>query len=80
MVGEEGERNQKEEGRKAVAVWGAQKKESNRKRTKDGTKGKEDTATHSNIHVLENPVDRRAWQATIHGVAKSGTRLSIKEK
>ena len=26
---------------------------------------------------LENPMDRRAWQATVHGVAKSGTRLSV---
>ena len=25
---------------------------------------------------LENPMDRRAWQATVHGVAKSRTRLS----
>ena len=25
---------------------------------------------------LENPVDRRAWWATVHGVAKSRTRLS----
>ena len=25
---------------------------------------------------LENPVDRGAWQATVHGVAKSRTRLS----
>ena len=25
---------------------------------------------------LENSMDRRAWQATIHGVAKSRTRLS----
>ena len=24
---------------------------------------------------LENPVDRGAWQATVHGVAKSWTRL-----
>ena len=24
---------------------------------------------------LENPMDRRAWQATVHRVAKSGTRL-----
>ena len=24
---------------------------------------------------LENPMDRRAWQATVHGVAKSRTRL-----
>ena len=25
---------------------------------------------------LENPMDRRAWQATVHGVTKSRTRLS----
>ena len=25
---------------------------------------------------LENPVDRGAWKATVHGVAKSWTRLS----
>ena len=25
---------------------------------------------------LENPIDRRAWQATVHGVTKSWTRLS----
>ena len=25
---------------------------------------------------LENPMDRRAWYATVHGVAKSWTRLS----
>ena len=25
---------------------------------------------------LENPMDRRAWQATVHGVAKSWKRLS----
>ena len=25
---------------------------------------------------LENPVDRGAWWATVHGVAKGGTRLS----
>ena len=24
---------------------------------------------------LENPIDRGAWQATVHGVAKSQTRL-----
>ena len=24
---------------------------------------------------LENPMDRGAWRATVHGVAKSGTRL-----
>ena len=25
---------------------------------------------------LENPMDRGAWRATVHGVAKSQTRLS----
>jgi len=25
---------------------------------------------------LENPMDRGAWQAAVHGVAESGTRLS----
>ena len=25
---------------------------------------------------LENPMDRESWQATVHGVAKSRTRLS----
>ena len=25
---------------------------------------------------LENPMDRGAWQATVHGVSKSWTRLS----
>ena len=25
---------------------------------------------------LENPMDRGAWSATVHGVTKSGTRLS----
>ena len=25
---------------------------------------------------LENPMDRGAWRATVHGVAKSWTRLS----
>ena len=27
---------------------------------------------------LENPMDRGAWQATVHGVTKSQTRLSNK--
>ena len=25
----------------------------------------------------ENPMDRRAWQATVHGVAKSWTQLQL---
>ena len=32
-------------------------------------------ATHSSILGLENSVDRGAWWATVHGVAKSQTRL-----
>jgi len=27
-------------------------------------------------YCLENSIDSRAWQATVHGVAKSWTRLS----
>ena len=27
-------------------------------------------------YSLENPMDRRAWYATVYGVAKSRTRLS----
>ena len=34
-------------------------------------------ATHSSQYsCLENPMDRGAWQAIVHGVAKSQTRLS----
>ena len=33
-------------------------------------------ATHSSILAWKNPMDRGAWQATIHGIAKSWTRLS----
>ena len=36
----------------------------------------EGMATHSSILGLENPMDRGVWQATVRGVAKSGTRLS----
>ena len=32
----------------------------------------EEMATHSNI-LPENPMDRKAWQATVHGVTKSQT-------
>ena len=30
-------------------------------------------AIHSSILNLENPMDRGAWKATVHGVAKSWT-------
>ena len=33
-------------------------------------------ATHSCILAWRVPMDRGAWQATVHGVAKSQTRLS----
>ena len=32
--------------------------------------------THSSNSCLENSMDRGAWRATVHGVAKSQTRLS----
>ena len=34
---------------------------------------KEGMATHAQYSCLENPVDGGAWQATVHGVPKSGT-------
>ena len=36
----------------------------------------EEMATHSCISCLENPMDRGTWGATVHGVTKSGIRLS----
>ena len=36
----------------------------------------EDMATHFSILAWRSPMDRGAWQATVHGVAKSRTRLS----
>ena len=33
-------------------------------------------ATHSGILAWRIPVDRGAWRAMVHGVAKSRTRLS----
>ena len=37
---------------------------------------KEGMATHSSILAWRIPTDRGAWQATVHGVTKSWTRLS----
>ena len=37
----------------------------------------EGTATHSSILAMENLMHRGAWRATVHGVAKSWTQLSI---
>ena len=36
----------------------------------------EDMAAHSSILAWGNPMDRGAWWATVHGVARSRTRLS----
>ena len=36
----------------------------------------EDMETHSNILVWRTPMNRGAWRATDHGVAKSRTQLS----
>ena len=36
----------------------------------------EGMATHSNILARRIPMDRGVWQATVHGVAKSQTRLN----
>ena len=33
-------------------------------------------ATHSSILAWRNPMDSGAWQAIVHGVAKSKTQLS----
>ena len=33
----------------------------------------ESMATHSSILALENPMDRGAWQATVHRFAQSDT-------
>ena len=35
----------------------------------------ESMATHCSILGLEDPIDRGAWQAAVHRVAKSQTRL-----
>ena len=39
---------------------------------------KEGMTTHSTILAWRIPIDRGAWWATVHGVAKSRTRLSDK--
>ena len=36
----------------------------------------EGMAIHSSILARKIPMDRGAWQATVHGVTKSQTRLS----
>ena len=36
----------------------------------------EDMAIHSSILAWKIPMDRGAWQATVHGVAKSRMKLS----
>ena len=36
---------------------------------------KENTGEITSVFLLENPTDRGAWWATVHGVAESRTRL-----
>ena len=40
------------------------------------TYGREGNGTPLQYSCLENPMDRGAWKAAVHGVAKSRTRLS----
>ena len=35
-------------------------------------------ATYSSILAWKNPMDRGAWQATVHGVARAGHSLATK--
>ena len=37
----------------------------------------EEMAIHSSIIAWNNPMDRGAWRATVHGVAKSQIWLSM---
>ena len=44
--------------------------------------GQEDSPGEGNGYplqypCLENPMDREAWRATVHGVTKGGTRLKL---
>ena len=41
---------------------------------------KEGMATHSNILILENPMNRGAWQATVRRVARVARDLATKPK
>ena len=41
-----------------------------------GRTRKKDMATHSSVLAWRIPKDKEAWRATVHGVAKSRTRLS----
>ena len=39
---------------------------------------KEGTMTHSSYSCLENPMDRGAWWATVHGVTRVSQDLAAK--
>ena len=41
-----------------------------------GSHGGEANGNPLQYSCLENPMEGRAWQTTVHGVAKSRTRLS----
>ena len=40
----------------------------------------EEMATHSSILAEKNPMDRGAWQATVHGITESQTWLSTAQE
>ena len=40
----------------------------------------EEMATHSSILAEKNPMDRGAWQATVHGITESQTWLSTAQQ
>ena len=58
-----------------MAVWGGLTNSCEKKRSKKQRRG-EGNGNPLQYSCLENPMDRGAWWATIHGVAKSQTRLS----
>ena len=62
-----------------LGVWSMQQKEHGQGNIIDVQLGRSPGGGNGNplqYFCLENPMDRGAWWATVHGVAKSWTRLS----